>query len=298
MKKVLCIYHSEDLDGWASGAIMLKRYKELGHNHEVMIHGWNYGDRIPMDLINAHDEIIITDVAFPIDVMVDISNRKSLYWYDHHEIIKDERLQHIKGKRSQNRSSCQLVAEAYKYESLVFETLSDYDNHNDPKSVRFEEFVLPFQFFMQSRNYDISTSEGYENWETVFKLIDMGSGNTFVNDGVHIGKYIYDYYKQINRDFGKKFAFPLKIAGYRAICINSPMRGSMGFDSYYDPRKHDIKVRFNIDKDRMVDFSVYSEEEKNIDCNKICKLYGGGGHKGSGGFKLSLKDFQDMLKRG
>lgn len=91
--KTICIYHSRDLDGWMSAAIVKKHYLDNGgkedtiaglvlnnipfesdelindgkfypmkRRHNLWFFGWDYGDTIP-DL-SGYDRIIMCDVAF------------------------------------------------------------------------------------------------------------------------------------------------------------------------------------------------------------------------------------------
>lgn len=117
--KTVCIYHSIDLDGWMSAAIVkhwfesnksktnndpLKScnvYKEQGCSHVdgmlcntkecYILHstldfiGYNYGQPIP-DL-SQYDKVIMCDISFPKDEMIklwDIVGVENMIWIDHH----------------------------------------------------------------------------------------------------------------------------------------------------------------------------------------------------------------------
>ena len=47
--KVICIYHSRDLDGWASGAVVKKWCEE--NNYEIELIGYDYGQDVPVEKI-------------------------------------------------------------------------------------------------------------------------------------------------------------------------------------------------------------------------------------------------------
>lgn len=105
MSKTICIYHSIDLDGWMSAAIVkhwflsdlrtkslvgrLGKYPDSATYHEVPnsdIHcldflGYNYGDPIP-DL-SKYDRVIMVDISFPMDEMDKLRDKKVI-WLDHH----------------------------------------------------------------------------------------------------------------------------------------------------------------------------------------------------------------------
>ena len=73
---MICIYHSRDLDGWMSGAIVKLAFPD------VEFIGWDYGQPLPD--IYDEDQVIMVDVSFPRDAMVEISQVNGLIWIDHH----------------------------------------------------------------------------------------------------------------------------------------------------------------------------------------------------------------------
>lgn len=90
--KIVCVYHSIDLDGWMSAAIVkhwfnetVKRTGEDDNPIDTLDYiGYNYGQPIP-DL-SEYDRVIMCDISFPKETMLDIHNRlrKGLIWIDHH----------------------------------------------------------------------------------------------------------------------------------------------------------------------------------------------------------------------
>lgn len=69
---------------------------------------------------------------------------------------------------------------------------------------------------------------------------------------------------------------------YNAICANRGFTNSQLFDSVYDSTRHDLMLVFCFKKGRY-HFNLYSDKSE-IDCGKIAKTFGGGGHKGAAGF--------------
>ena len=74
--KQTCIYHSRDLDGWMSGAIVKLLYPD------VESIGWDYGQPLPD--IDTESQVIMVDVCFPKEAMIEISQANGLIWIDHH----------------------------------------------------------------------------------------------------------------------------------------------------------------------------------------------------------------------
>ena len=111
--KIVCVYHSIDLDGWMSAAIVKYwfvskygkdhleyRYDVITKNTEciykgafenlkldypsITFIGYNYGQPIP-DL-SEFDKVIMCDISFPKDVMRSLFDKldNNLIWIDHH----------------------------------------------------------------------------------------------------------------------------------------------------------------------------------------------------------------------
>ena len=75
---MLCIYHIADHDGKGSAAIVGRKFGEvefLGFNHDM---------DVPWEAINRHHEIVICDIALPLEVMFELNESKDLTWIDHH----------------------------------------------------------------------------------------------------------------------------------------------------------------------------------------------------------------------
>ena len=74
-----CFYHSADLDGHCSGAIVKHKYPEC----ELI--GINYGDEFPWDDLDIDDPIYMVDFSLqPFDQMIKLGKHFNLIWIDHH----------------------------------------------------------------------------------------------------------------------------------------------------------------------------------------------------------------------
>ena len=139
--KTICIYHSRDLDGWMSAAIV-KRWFIKTSEPNSLIHdckneyfnededtpdelhflGWDYGDSMP-DL-KDYDKVIMCDISFPKDIMsyLLIKYEENFIWIDHHKsaLIENDvnwrrralshvRPSHPSGLRDMNFAACELT---------------------------------------------------------------------------------------------------------------------------------------------------------------------------------------------
>lgn len=82
--KVVCVYHSADLDGLMSAAIV-NLYVKVTENkdfEEIKSIGWDYGQDIP-DL-SDYGIVILVDISFDHETMLKLANEKHFIWIDHH----------------------------------------------------------------------------------------------------------------------------------------------------------------------------------------------------------------------
>lgn len=133
--KTICIYHSRDLDGWMSAAIVKKWWEESirdkypsshdspYHNDnikksppEIEFLGWDYGDEIP-DL-SEYQDVFMADISFPPKVMLEIQKSgKGFIWCDHHisaimgteQLFAKENVQLPAGIRDVKFAACELT---------------------------------------------------------------------------------------------------------------------------------------------------------------------------------------------
>jgi len=139
--KTVCIYHSVDLDGWMSAAIVKHWfYKNNNKRTEVNLNvvntlstedrneweskvnskftdptiyfiGYNYGQPIP-DL-SEYDKVIMCDISFPKEEMnkLQSSLKTNFIWIDHHisAIYDNSDNMYIEGLRNTKFAACELT---------------------------------------------------------------------------------------------------------------------------------------------------------------------------------------------
>jgi len=295
-----CIHHN-DLDGKCSAAIVKSKYSEC----ELI--EMNYGREFNIETIEPGELIFMVDFSLPMEIMRDISARtRNFIWIDHHVTAIDAYEENInifqiavdgleiQGKREIGKAGCELTWE-YLYPEkeipLVVKLLADYDvwrnNLED-----WETDVLPLQYSL----INIKAEQNWR-WEKLIASVDA------VYSEIKNGRLILTYQDELNADFCKQYAFetfidnfnvPVDDQGnpprYKAICLNTPQKGSRIFKSIWNSEKYDVMCKFNYAGNKW-EYSLYTEKD-NIDVSEIAKKYGGGGHKGAAGFiteKLILK---------
>lgn len=269
-----CFYHSADLDGHCSGALIKMEYPDC-----EMI-GINYGDDFPWDSIQEGEKVFMVDFSLqPFSDMEKLDVMCNLTWIDHHiSAIKENKKipppHRIRGLQRDGIGACALVWEYFHPDEglpTFIRLLAEYDvwNHSNLRT-------LPFQYGMKLI-FDTSP-ENQEFWESLF---DDERVIRIADDGVTILRY-----QQIeNRNYIEARGFECILDGLRCIAVNKGLTNSKIFDSVWDPEKYDAMVTFcMISPEKGWTISLYSDKP-GIDVSEIAKAHGGGGHKGAAGFQ-------------
>ena len=233
--KTVCVYHSRDLDGWMSAAIVkyfyntkkkaLERTRTLNGGLDFI--GWDYGDEIP-DL-SDYDKVIMVDISFPKEEMKALSKyKKDFIWIDHHisainennyisgrwangdaedvNINRDKANTYVGGIRDDKYASCELT---WKYffpdEDIpeIIRLLGRYDCFGH-KSTDEEQKVLEFQYGARAV---IGGREAAYSW-----LISSLNFKEDIDNILDIGKSIYQYLcTEAKQAYAKAFPIEFKI---------------------------------------------------------------------------------------
>jgi len=281
--RALCFFHSADLDGHCSGAIVKH---EMGD--DVVLRGINYGDTFPWDEVKDREVIMVDFSLQPFSDMVRLHKLSSNFvWIDHHKSAIDEYSEYNAdglpwdGLREIGKGACELCWEYFyptwgDYVPRAVKLLSLYDvwRHDE------DEDALPFQFGMRVRDTYPTHDQAEGIWTTLLSPV----GSSTINQVLREGKTILKYQEQQNEAYARSASFVTILGGFRCIVINRMITNSQIFDSVWDEDKYDAMVTFGWRKGKWT-FSMYSTSE-DIDVSVFCKSMGGGGHKNASGFQL------------
>ena len=277
--KELCFYHSADLDGHCSGAIV-KRF-----HPDIELIGINYGDKFPWGKVK---NALVYMVDFSLQPFIEMerlfNEAHSVIWMDHHKSAIEEyeasnyKLDGIhRAILIDGKAGCEITWD-FLYPTIPMPTavrlLGRYDvwDHSDQKT-------MPFQWGM--RMFD--TFPDKYDWENVF------TNNDFLIHTLNTGKTLLEYRDMENLKYAKSCSFETELDGLRCIAINKMLTNSQMFDSVWDKDKYDAMLTFGWRKGSWT-VSLYSTKAK-IDVSAIAKARGGGGHKGAAGFQCSQLPF-------
>jgi len=275
-----CFFHSSDLDGHCSGAIV-KYFLP-----ECKLIPINYGkdSEFCEDMCEDGEEIWLVDFTLqPFERMIALNKRCKLVWIDHHEteIREAQRNAHImiRGIQEVGIGACALVWKFISGEEvpLVVKLLAEYDvwKHDDSR-------VLPFQYGL--RQYVTFPVNGISLWKDLFK-----NENGLLIKAITLkGTTILAYEERQNEKYCESYAFETEFEEYRAIAINKGLANSKIFDSV-DMSKYDIMIRFVRAKGH---WNVgLNTESDSIHVGELAKKYNGGGHQKAAGFQCKELPF-------
>ncbi len=322
--KTVCVYHSIDLDGWLSAAIVKYWFEEreiktrsigvtglISEKPTIDFIGYNYNHPIP-DL-SEYDKVIMCDISFPAEDMWQIQHKvgyENFAWIDHHisamndtnNYYRSNALGHIGGLRDTKFAACELTWQYFfndKPMPEIVRLLGRYDCFGH-KGTYEEQKVLEFQY--GARQY----ISNYEQAYTYLVESISKQNESDVLKNIHdVGKNIYNFLcveaKQIYRS---RFEILLNEAfnvgaGLNSnlrkfACINRERFNPINFGIDYHKDGYEGCAAFYFDG-KVFHFSIYNDNS-NVDCSVIAKFYNGGGHKGAAGFRLSSEEFYNLIR--
>lgn len=282
---MICIYHSADLDGLCSAAIVKKKYPD------AKLIGYDYWQKLPWDEIPQEETIIMVDISVSMELMANLLDWSGDFiWVDHHASAIKEfeqaypnwpyyKITRFKSVLQVGKAGCELTWEyLFPDEPMpkAVNLLGTYDVFRQDNAEYWNEQVLPFQWGMR---LNVRTVEEFperllyhDNNTGIDREIIMQQGDTVLK------------YQTQQDTAAMKGAFEVEFQGLRAIACNIKGVGSLAFNSVYDPEKHDLMVAFGYGHGKWA-FSLRTTHE-HIDVSAMAKQFGGGGHTKAAGFAV------------
>ncbi len=285
-------YHSADLDGHCSGAIL--KLEEP----EAQMYPIDYGDDFPWEAIRSTTErVYMVDFSLqPFEDMVKLNSMCDLVWIDHHkssiekynEWVKSSCGFRIGGLRCIGIGAASLAWEYFNGPSVpsAIQRVAEYDvwKLDNPDT-------LPFQFGARMYNTDPSTEEGLNFWESVIH------SRMIYKEVIVEGRIALRYQKQLYKKYCKN-AFHVDFytpdCMYNCIALNLPFANSQVFDSVENIDDYDIMILFYMRANGKYTVSLYTKKD-DIDVSAIALKYGGGGHKQAAGFICDYPPFLEAV---
>ena len=243
-----------------------------------------YNKDFPFNDIEKNDKVVIVD--FDLQKEGDweklLKITPNVVWIDHHaSAIKKAAgnpQEKLEGSRKDGTAACKLAWE--------------YFNKNE-KAPKVVELVNIFDIW----------NEGSSDWQSAL-LFNYGSGAFNTSPDSSFWQECIDAYKKVMEIIGKgetvkhyeenktdktirDYGYETKFNDKKCFVINAPTKGSMAFGKNLD--KYDMCANWTYDG-KIYNIGLYSNKD-NINVSDMCKKYGGGGHKGAGGFQSENNPF-------
>lgn len=277
----MCIYHSVDIDGWLSAAIVKRSYPD------AVLMGYNYGNPIRA-LLNEIKElgidiVFMTDISLPKEYMVELAEDKDLIfvWLDHHisaiDAIKPL-LPGLNGTRDTKRAACELTWEYLNRGQAVpylVEYAGLYDSFRHKGSPQ-EKDVWKVQLALRAM---------MSNPEEALKVLnDSLDGTLLISDLIASGSSIEAFMAKDAESAYYSIGYLLIYNGIRFFAINRPRFNPINYGIDYHRDGYDAVLSYHYDG-KEFHYSVYNENGA-LDCSSFASVLGGGGHRGAAGFRL------------
>lgn len=286
------LYHSADLDGRCSGAILKRRYPD------AVLHPINYGDEFPWSEVRDDDSIFMAD--FSLQPFNDMFILEGLVWIDHHisaikqheakiAASKAPEMWKIAGVRDTSKAACRLTWEYCYPDKPVPEfvkMLSLYDTwvHNDPEHTWAE--IEAFNTGLQTQETDPLKNPGFwNNWFTMDDVVE----SELIQYNMKVGLEIIGYLNIHNDHIIESNSHITMVDGHKAMIINYPdgrLINDMRESNAYRDNGCDIAVSYFSVKGK---YWVVNFRSDTVDCVEVAKHISGeksGGHPGAAGCEI------------
>jgi uncharacterized protein len=271
-------YHSADLDGHCSGAIL----KNAFPLSELI--GIDYGQPFPWDVVETGEKVYMADFSLqPFADMLRLNELCDLTWIDHHKSAILDWEEHRRPVRytvlSTEQSACELCWMHLFHDEqmpLAVLWLGRYDiwKHKEHPG------ALEFQYGMRLHT---TWPDNQEFWQRLF------TDEAFTLSIREQGASLLAYEKTQNAKFIAAYGFVTELDGLRIIAANKGMSNSLLFESVWNPDMYDAMLMFAW-KHGQWTVSLYTDKP-GVDVSVIAKARGGGGHKGAAGFQCDTLPF-------
>ena len=251
-------------------------------NVDVIFNEMDYSKKPDFRGVATGATCVIVDFSFTPEVMRELlAITDDVIWIDHHKTA-------IEALANVRRSDGSEIPGSRNLEDSA--TLLAWNYFNCPRRTTVPEVVMLVDdydawkhklggttaFHLASAMNDTSPHwyDGRNFWA---RMIDNPSSLEYV---IQQGQAIHEYVDTTNADRLAKYGWIGRMAGYdgEILCL-SGVRGSKSFDSVGD--KPAVLCAYEHDGEKF-NVSLYSDQ--GVDVSELCKIHGGGGHKGAAGF--------------
>lgn len=325
MKNIAIIYHDADFDGKLSNEVCRYFLEREYPNASVHSYGWDYGRPVPVPLHTWFDpqlgdqfsnEWSLYDAVYIVDLSVDElmarpELRDKIVWIDHHKSAIEkwdnplvERLV-IMGYRIDGVAACRLCWQWFVNSAGylgVLPSKQDFIDRNvqEPALIRLAgEYDIwdhrnPNGKFLQFGLRSIDDAEFRELLMAQFSGLDDNHLAAVIETGVSIKSYC----DKMADEYSAAYAHTIKWNGLTFCVLNIGQRGNSDLLRGGIKPEHDACFAWRFDGKQVMVSLYHIEGKTHHDLSLIAVKYGGGGHKGACGFRITLVQLNNILAGG
>ena len=291
MVKIFC---HDDLDGFSSGYLVSKYFKELGRN-DYVVTSMNYDSKFPINDIKKDDEVYIVDYHISPEMFKDLQSRcLEAVWIDHHISAIDEYTKYFEALGlnldeevlgSWRNGDCAT--------KLVYEYF--YGNDNIPRWVNlvdaWDTWKTDSKYYEDAELLNLAC----QNKLSIDLIEKIDNNKNFINQAITVGRYFKEYRNQWSEAFANKYGFETTIEDLdgtisTVYVLTLGNANSMYFGNKINEYDYCVTQGFN---GKNWNISVYSNKPDK-DCSKFAKSFGGGGHFSAAGF--TYEGYEPLFK--
>lgn len=274
-----------------------------------------------------YDAIYIVDLSVD-ELMVRPELRDKIVWIDHHKSAiekwcisdKPDGNQHgqFVGLRIDGVAACRLCWAWFTWGKLPKGVLPSKQDYRPPltKEVFVSRQIREPQLIRLAGEYDIWDHRDPDgkalqfglhalSGEAFADLVDeeFHASTTFLDprptprlcDAIAHGHAIKSYCDRRNDEYSATYARTLEWEGLKFCCLNIGQRGNSDLLRGGIKPEHQACFAWRHTGDGVMVSLYHIEGHTDLDLSKIAVKYGGGGHKGACGFRVTLKQLDEIL---
>ena len=312
--KTHVIYHYADYDGLLSAAVCLHFMPD------AVIHGWDYGKPVP-EIPDDCETLYIVDLS-----VEGLMDDPRLIWIDHHKSAIDKWGMTEPGASYHGATvrrgfwidgvaACRLCWQWFTHmggESRPWSKEKGKLLYDDPSLFAFTQRNVQEPLVLTlAGEYDIWFEEGNPEWDkcvalqhglrsnsncqTPEGLLPLLDESTALEGLIRDGFTIERYQSEQNESILKYNSYVREWEGLRFLVLNSARGNSRSFPGTAERDDIDALCMWKYCGEDVTVSLYHKTGRKELDLSVIAVKYGGGGHRGACGFKMSLEDFSKVL---
>lgn len=337
MKNIAIIYHDADFDGKLSNEVCRFHLSKLHPDAAIHSYGWDYGRSVPSVLLKWWDPLMGDqfsnkwedyDVIYIVDLSVDElmarpELRYKIVWIDHHKsaIEKWDRKSEVSpgpglftGIRIDGVAACRLCWQWFTWGKLPKGVLPSKQDSIEPltKALFVDRNVDEPQLLRLAGEYDIWDHRdpnakvlqfglrALSDADMIFLICNQFSGEPMgvkLDDVIAQGRAIKFYCDRQNDEYSAAYAQTIRWEGLTFCALNIGQRGNSDLLRGGLKPEHDACFAWRWTGDAVMVSLYHVDNHTNHDLSKIAVKYGGGGHKGACGFRISLSQLESILTK-